>query len=50
MKKYVDDILFVVGCALIVGGVAQYSKEIALIVAGLFFILGSFMVGSKGKP
>ena len=43
--KFLDDGLAVIGCALIVYGISQISTPAAWIAAGIFCVIGGFVIG-----
>ena len=44
MRKYLDDILVMTGCAVVVYGVSQLSPVAAWIVSGIFLIIGGIVL------
>ena len=49
MRKYVDDILLLIGAALIVAATAQLSPVAAEYVGGVFLIIAGVLLGAGQK-
>ena len=45
MRKYLDDVCFVIGAALVTVGAGYVHPGLAFATAGGFFLLFSFMLG-----
>jgi cytosine/uracil/thiamine/allantoin permease len=45
LTKFIDDILFLIGCGCIVYGLSMWNVVVTWIVAGILLIVFSVMVG-----
>ncbi len=50
MSKYLDDLLFVIGAALVSTGAGMIYPPAAFIVAGVFCIAGAVLVARASQP
>lgn len=49
MAKFIDDGLIVIGASLVVYGVGRVDVTAAIIVCGLFLMVGGVLIGMAGR-